>query len=53
MNIYTVEIHGYPQEFTIAAEREGQAIIEAQKRWHDQHGGSIYQTKVTGEEPLK
>lgn len=50
MNIYTVEISAYPQEFTIAAATEGAAKMEAQHRWHDKHGGNIYETKVTNKE---
>lgn len=52
--IYTVEIHGYPQQFTIPAKDRGEAILEAQKRWHSQmNGASIYETEVTAEEALE
>lgn len=53
MNKYTVEISGYPQEFIVAAETEGEAILEAQKRWHDKMvGASIYTTEVKEVEAL-
>lgn len=51
MKTYTIEISGYPQEFTIMGNDKGEAILEAQRRWHDKmNGASIYETNVISEE---
>lgn len=54
MNIYTVEVHAYPQQFIVAAENEADAKAEAHKRWyaHSDMGG-VYETKVTFEEKVE
>lgn len=53
MKIYTIEISAYPQEFIIAANDKGAAILEAQRRWHEKMQGiSIFETRVIEEENL-
>lgn len=54
MKKFVIEIHGYPQEFTVAAETESEARMEAKKRWHDKMNGvGIYETVVLEEEDLE
>ena len=40
MKTYIVELHAYPQEFTITAENEAEAILKAKERFQ----GSVYES---------
>ena len=42
MKTYIVELHAYPQEFTITAENEAEAVMEATSRF----GQSVYESNV-------
>ena len=51
MKTFTIEIHPYPQEFTITAQTKHEAMDVARERFYRATNGvSIFETKVTNEE---